>query len=202
MLAANERAATAPTVTTLIPNRPVRRPHINPTLMEVTMVTNIMSASRPTTGSSNSERADDYRDVVVRLNADWRVIRCTAGLQYITQRLLPPTEHARGRWVAKSHCRSRADLIGLVARHSGPIEPDAARVLANLPEWIDPGTTAAIVNPSAAIANDRQRAAGIVAALTPFLDSIPDEDFAKVDLGGLSNSMDELNAIIEEGATS
>lgn len=101
------------------------------------MVTNIMPTSRPATSASNSERDDDYRGVVVRLSASWRVIRCTAGLQWITQRLLPATERATARWQAKSHCRSREDLIGLVARHCRPIEPEASRVLANLPAWVD-----------------------------------------------------------------
>lgn len=45
---ANKRAGTAPTVPTLISNRPGQAAHINPTPMEVTMVTDIMPGTVPT----------------------------------------------------------------------------------------------------------------------------------------------------------
>jgi hypothetical protein len=35
---------------------------------------------------SQSEEADDYRAIVVRLNERWRVIACSAGIQWILQR--------------------------------------------------------------------------------------------------------------------
>lgn len=136
MHAANERAGTAPTVPALDLSRLAGRIVFNPS-QEVTMVTHIMPAERPAIPpTSNRERDDDYRAVVVRLNADWRVIECTAGLQWMTQRLLPASERATARWQAKSHCRSRGELIALVARHCGQVGQAATATMLALPTWI------------------------------------------------------------------
>jgi hypothetical protein len=79
--------------------------------------------------NSPSEEADDYRAIVVRLNQRWRVIACSAGIQWILQRAVGE-RHGRTRWASQSFCRTREALIRL----SHASEPRAAAILSELPE--------------------------------------------------------------------
>ena len=129
------KRATAGTVT-LIPNRLAGRPHINPTLMEVTMVTSIMSGTAPATvRTSNREEADDYRGFVVRLNENWRVVACSAGIQWILQRH-GGLRRGGARWLSIAFHRSRETLKVAVQRRCGQVDPDQAEVIDALPAWI------------------------------------------------------------------
>ncbi len=82
-------------------------------------------------GDSPNEGHDDYRAVVAVLNDRWRVIACTAGIQWILQ-------VRRGRlWRGRSYCRSKAGLLGCVRDYCGAVDPAAMSVLALLPDWIE-----------------------------------------------------------------
>jgi hypothetical protein len=85
---------------------------------------------------SGSEEADAYRDVLVRLNANWRVIICAARIQFVLQRR-SGKRHGRARWEGRSYCRTREALIRVSHEHAGAIDPAAAAVLAALPATID-----------------------------------------------------------------
>jgi len=84
-------------------------------------------------GSSPNEGDDDYRGVVAVLNDRWRVIACTAGIQWILQM-------RRGRlWRGRSYCRSKAVLLSRVGDLCGAVGPTVLLLLALLPNWIEAG---------------------------------------------------------------
>jgi hypothetical protein len=83
-----------------------------------------------------SEEAADYNAVVVQLNDDWRIIVCRAGIQWILQHR-EGARHGRARWTGRSYCRTREALNRLSRKHAGTLRPDAAAILAALPERIE-----------------------------------------------------------------
>lgn len=84
-------------------------------------------------GDSPNEGDDDYRCVVAVLNDRWRVIACTAGIQWILQ-------VRRGRfWRGRSYCRSKAVLLSRVGDLCGAVGPTVLLLLALLPNWIEAG---------------------------------------------------------------
>jgi len=87
-------------------------------------------------GGSSSEERGDYRSVVAVLNADWRVIACGAGIQWILQRR---RGHRGGdeRWQGHSYCRSRAGLLFCVWDYCGAIDPAAMSTLRLLLDRIE-----------------------------------------------------------------
>jgi hypothetical protein len=89
-----------------------------------------------------NEGADDYPAVVAQLNADWRVIVCAVGIQWILQ-LCDGERHGRARWAGRSFCRTSEALRRVCRKHAGTIDPVAAAILAALPEWIEELATAA-----------------------------------------------------------
>jgi hypothetical protein len=84
-----------------------------------------------------SEESDDYHAIVARLNADWRVIVCAAGLQWVLQRRGSPKKAPADDWRGRSFCRTSEALIRCSREHAGEIEPAALAILAALPERID-----------------------------------------------------------------
>jgi hypothetical protein len=84
-----------------------------------------------------SEEADDYHAVVARLNADWRVIVCSVGLQWVLQRGYLAKNHGGMRWRCRCFCRTSEALIRVSREHAGDLQPDAAAILAALPARID-----------------------------------------------------------------
>jgi len=84
---------------------------------------------------SASEETDDYDAVIARLNRDWRVIVCSAGIQWILQRRAGE-RHGRARWEGRSFCRTSEALNRLSRKHAGDIDPYATAILASLPERI------------------------------------------------------------------
>jgi hypothetical protein len=90
----------------------------------------VMSAVR-------SEEADDYHAIVARLNADWRIIVCAAGIQWVLQRGYAARNHGDMRWRSRSFCRTSEALIRCCREHAGEIEPAASTILAALPARID-----------------------------------------------------------------
>jgi hypothetical protein len=94
-------------------------------------------------GMSASEEADNYHVIVARLNGNWRVIVCRAGIQWILQRRAGE-RHGRARWASRSYFRTSEGLIRFSREYAGEIEPDACAVLAALPARI---STAALLTP-------------------------------------------------------
>jgi hypothetical protein len=84
---------------------------------------------------SKPEEADDYHAVVARLNKTWRVIVCSAGIQWVLQRRAGE-RHGRARWEGRSFCRTSHALNRLSRMRAGAIDPTAATILAGLPERI------------------------------------------------------------------
>jgi hypothetical protein len=93
-------------------------------------------------GRRMNEGADDYPAVVAQLNANWRVIVCGSGIQWILQRC-DGERHGRARWAGRSFCRTSEALRCVCRKHVGTIDPVAAAILAALPEWIEERATAA-----------------------------------------------------------
>ena len=83
-----------------------------------------------------SEESDDYHAVVAQLSDDWRAIVCRAGLQWILQHRAGQ-RHGTARWVGRSYCRTSEALNRLSRKHAGALRPDAAAILAALPERIE-----------------------------------------------------------------
>jgi hypothetical protein len=86
--------------------------------------------------STRSEESDDY-PVVARLNAEWRIIVCAAGLQWILQRGYRVKNHGDMRWRSRSFCRTSEALIRVSHLHAGAVDAAAAAILAALPERIE-----------------------------------------------------------------
>lgn len=84
---------------------------------------------------SHRERDDNYRHVVARLNARWRVIECRDGIQWIVQS--SKKWGAGTRWESRGYCRTRQGLFSFCTRLVGDISSDAKAVLASLPEWME-----------------------------------------------------------------
>ena len=84
-------------------------------------------------GGSSAEEADDYRRQVVRINADWRVIECRAGIQWILQRRRASGERVVPRWMSVAYHRHRDTLIVAVTRRCGDVRPDILSGLRCLP---------------------------------------------------------------------
>jgi hypothetical protein len=83
---------------------------------------------------TTSEEADGYDGILVKLNNNWRVIVCAAGIQWILQRRTGE-RHGRARWEGRSFCRTREAINRLARTHAGAIDP-AAAILAALPPLI------------------------------------------------------------------
>jgi hypothetical protein len=93
------------------------------------------SAAYPSAKCSKSEEADDYFAVVAGLNKTWRVIVCSAGIQWVLQ---SRRGQRRGgaRWEGRSYCRTKEAIIRLSRRFARPIDPVAAAIVAALPDCI------------------------------------------------------------------
>lgn len=87
-------------------------------------------------GASNREEADDYRAIVVRLNTDWRVIVCRAGIQWIIQRRGAKRAGA-DRWNSVAFHRFRDGMIGAIKERCGTVTPEALAAIGALPARID-----------------------------------------------------------------
>ena len=82
---------------------------------------------------STSERSDTYRNVVVRVNARWRVIVCKNDRQWILQ--LSKAEGGPAlAWRGLKYFRTRKALIAACAHLCGSFDPSALAALAALPE--------------------------------------------------------------------
>lgn len=88
----------------------------------------------PTTVQSRkrrlSEAAEDYPDVIAKLNMEWRIILCRDGIQWILQR------HTGGRWRSLSYCRTRDGLLRCIRDAGIPSDVVEGSALSELPERI------------------------------------------------------------------
>jgi hypothetical protein len=82
----------------------------------------------------SAESSDNY-PVLARLNSRWRVIACRDGIQWILQYRNRAETVARDGWRGRSYCRTKEALIRVCDAHAGDIDPNAAAILACLPEW-------------------------------------------------------------------
>lgn len=82
--------------------------------------------------SSGRESDEDYRAIVCRLNARWRVIECRDRIQWIVQ--CAKRSGHRMAWRGRSYCRTRSALIRACAQSAGEIEPLSLANLHQLPE--------------------------------------------------------------------
>lgn len=83
---------------------------------------------------SGRETADNYTDVVVMLNEDWRVIECRDGIQWILQYRGSPKRSRKDDWRGRSYCRTSEALRRCARLHAGPIRPPALDQLLALPD--------------------------------------------------------------------
>lgn len=87
--------------------------------------------------TSRRESADDYPNIVARLNNDWRVIVCRDGIQWILQRRNSAKTIAKPDWRGVSYCRARDALIRCVAEKiSEQITFEGKEALFDLPARI------------------------------------------------------------------
>ena len=85
--------------------------------------------------NSRAEEADHYDSVVARLNRNWRVIVCSARIQWVLQRRRGQ-RRGRARWEGRSYCRTKEAITRLSRRFARPIDPVAAAIMAALPDCI------------------------------------------------------------------
>jgi hypothetical protein len=72
------------------------------------------------------QETGDHYPTVVRINRRWRVIECSAHIQWILQ-----ARHG-ARWNSRYFCRTRAGLLACVREYAGEIEINA--ILLRLPK--------------------------------------------------------------------
>jgi hypothetical protein len=84
---------------------------------------------------NRNESAEGYSHVVAVLNGKWRVIECRDGLQWILQSR-DTLRAPNSVWRVRSYCRSKEALLRVSGAHAGAIDPNAAAILASLPETI------------------------------------------------------------------
>ena len=91
----------------------------------------LLTPGRLQARNSPHESDEDYRAVVAVLSDRWRVVACTAGIQWVLQT-------RRGKlWRGRSYCRSKVRLLGSVRDYCGAVDPAAMLVLQLLPDWIE-----------------------------------------------------------------
>jgi hypothetical protein len=84
------------------------------------------------------EESHSYARVIVRLNANWRVISCRDGIQWILQRRCG-LKHGRPRWANRYFFRTRAGLVRGAIEYVGEIGADALVILLRLPPFFPEG---------------------------------------------------------------
>jgi len=91
----------------------------------------LLAPSRLQASTSPHDSDEHYRAVVAVLGDRWRVVACTAGIQWVLQT-------RRGKlWRGRSYCRSKAGLLGCVRDYCGAVDPASMLVLQLLPDWIE-----------------------------------------------------------------
>lgn len=80
------------------------------------------------------EEADDYPNVVVKLNPRWRVIRCRDGIQWILQ---SKGHSENSRWRGIQYCRSKRALLQRVRQSCQEVTGEAQAILDTLPAWVE-----------------------------------------------------------------
>jgi hypothetical protein len=109
------------------PFLPLRRsPHI-------ALATKSAAARLPV--AAECEQADDYHRVIVRLNAQWRVIACRDEIQWILQTKCGRT-NGRPRWKSRFFCHTREGIALCAREYAGQIGGDAIVILLRLPARI------------------------------------------------------------------
>lgn len=90
------------------------------------------SMNQLTVRQSHRERNDDYRGVVMRLSARWRIIVCRDGLQWIIQRS-DGERRGQRRWTGVHYCCTRQALFRIRRASEPRSDASALKAIANLP---------------------------------------------------------------------
>jgi hypothetical protein len=90
---------------------------------------------KPPNAVLGPESSETYHHVIARLNAKWRVIACTAGIQWILQRTYQG--QSGPGWASQCYCRTREGLVQCARERAGEIGGDALVILLCLPERIE-----------------------------------------------------------------
>ncbi|MAN78383.1 MAG: hypothetical protein CML24_14650 [Rhizobiales bacterium] len=88
--------------------------------------------------ASHREEDGDYRGLVVMLNADWRLVTCRDGVQWILQKYRG-IKNGMARYEGRSFCRSRAGLVRCIGEKCGEVLPAALAIIRALPPFISGG---------------------------------------------------------------
>lgn len=92
------------------------------------------SSNSPRSNGSHRESDDGYRDVVVILNSQWRVIACRDHIQWILQ--FATRRRGGVAWDSYRYLRTRIALIARCRQSVPEISPSALAILQALPERI------------------------------------------------------------------
>ena len=84
------------------------------------------------------ETANRYPGVVAQINRRWRVILCSAEIQWILQRH-DGERGGRARWAGVGYCQTRKALLRLCRASCERVSPSIWRVLDSLPDHITRG---------------------------------------------------------------
>lgn len=89
----------------------------------------VAGSSNPEPKTSNREKDENYRRVVVVLNEKWRVIECRERRQWILQKASP------SEWRSKQFLTNKVSLIQRVRSLCGSVSDAEMAKLAALPDW-------------------------------------------------------------------
>ncbi|MEQ8446934.1 MAG: hypothetical protein RIB57_13700 [Pelagibacterium sp.] len=96
------------------------------------MDTNTIARADQASALSHREEDGDYRGLVVVLNADWRVVTCRDGMQWILQKYRG-TKNGMARYEGRAFCRTRAGLLRCIGVRCGEVLPASLDALRALP---------------------------------------------------------------------
>ena len=92
-----------------------------------------IAADRPL---SRAEGAEDYADVVLALTTCYRIIECSAGIQWIIQRRVSADGATTAQWRGLSYHRNRGSLLAALVSLKIDLSADQRKVLDALPAWL------------------------------------------------------------------
>jgi hypothetical protein len=87
---------------------------------------------------SNREESENYRAIIAKLNAEWRVIECHDSIQWIVQRRAG-MRHGEPRWDGRCYCRTRKGLLHRVRELTGECDALAIAIIGSLPDFMEGG---------------------------------------------------------------
>ena len=86
----------------------------------------------------NREESENYRAIIAKLNAGWRVIECREAIQWILQRRAG-MRRGEPRWDGRCYCRTRQGLMRRVRELAGECDGGALVIISSLPDFMEGG---------------------------------------------------------------